>query len=293
MVIRRRTTYGEPAYADAMHHLAQQHAASTGVHELTRQRCAFELLRGYLDLAEFGPQEQKRDNLAHASHWLQKANPAQDPKSQQRYLLHRVRYLFIKDDDAAAQDELQKAVHAGRAAQIQPRGILVLKAVLAVRGNRLDEAEQALNAALAHILPLADTDSSEPRPLDPVLEAECYVLLARVAAAKNSFTIARNYLTRWELLSQFVDNYYLHHIAERIVLPDLPFELEYDFPVHQKKGDGIPKLKDRLQQFELWMLQSVHHRHPHFKWAEIATAYGRDRTAVSRRFGSKLKDMSS
>jgi hypothetical protein len=146
---------------------------------------------------------------------------------------------------------------------------------------------------LASIIPLTEEEPQRKHPLDPVLEAECYVLLAQVFAARNDYTAARSYLDRWQLLSRFVDNYYLHHLAERIVTAKIPLELDYEFPIHEKEGDGIPDIAQRLENFAQWMINSVRERRPAFKGEQEGTAFGLSRSQFGRRFGARGKDLSS
>jgi hypothetical protein len=287
MVIRRKNPYGDPAYEAALDHLAEQYALAANMHQLMRQRCAFELVRGYLDLAEFAASDdtERLGYLAEAQYWIEQVANHSDARTKQRYLVHRARYLFIQGDFDAAKAELENASEAAKETGVEQRAVLVLKAVLCLKRDNFDGALEILATALANIVSLTDDESPRKQPRDPVLEAECYVLMAQAYAAKKDFAASRASLDRWRLLSQFVENYYLHHLADHIVEPQNPFELKYEFPIHEKEGDDIPTLAERLEKFERWMIKSVRERRPSFKNTQHGTAYGLHRTQFGRRFG--------
>ena len=284
MVVRRRTAYDDPGYQSSLDELSNRWSEASGIHDLTRQRCAFELVRGYLDLAEFGSDQGDRQyNVKQAQHWLGKVGESSNAKAQQRYDLHHIRLLIVKGDIDAADAklrELRVALLKGIQHHRQ-RAVLIMEATVYIAQGDFDTARDTVKKALAEILPLASSEAlSGYRIPDPVLEAQCYVLLAQIYSSTKDYPAARHYLSQWSLLSQFVDNHYLHHLAKKVVTTQIPFQLEYEYPIFDSTGEVIQSIMDRTKSFEKWLRANAEARVPK---KELARIYGRDASTVSRR----------
>src|SRR5581483_2216683 len=74
IALRRRTAFGEEElYERVMDRLANAHAEAERLHEAIRRRCAFELVRGRLDIAEFHAEDSERKaHLVEARKWLER-----------------------------------------------------------------------------------------------------------------------------------------------------------------------------------------------------------------------------
>jgi tetratricopeptide (TPR) repeat protein len=293
MAIRRRTACDSPDYEYCLEELERRYAEASETHELTRQRCAFELVRGYLDLAEFGGETStnKNDCLREAQQWLATVRDLSSSKASQRYHLHMLRFQLVAGQGDAAEatlKELKKLV--GHAVPPQ-RAALIMEAYLYFSQKDLEAARAAVDKALAQILPFSETDGvREYRVPDPVLEAECYVLLARICAAQNDYSGSRHYLDRWRLLSQFVENHYLHRLAKQIITDQLPFFLESQYPIFDGESGGvIMTIVKRVELFERWLIENAQMRYPEFGHRELANIYGMNRSTLSRKFGKILK----
>jgi hypothetical protein len=288
MAIRRKTPYtGEP-YQESLKTLAKAHDKAQGVHELVRQRCAFELVRGYLDLAEFGTADKdfRKDYVSEARKWLNKVGEMPITKSEHRYELHEVRFFIVKGDLSVAESHLNSLRTLARNPKFaRQRALLIMEASLYFAQHDFANAASAIHLALKDIHPLSErAQIRERRVPDPVLEAECYVFLARIHAAQKNYETARHYLERWRMLGQFVDNYYLHHLATLVSTTEQPYFLEYDYPIYKNADQVDTSIVKRRDHFERWLVTNALERYPNKKIEEFAKIYGRDRTQLRRRF---------
>ena len=233
------------------------------------------------------PKSDQKEYLRQAQGWLRKVGEFPDAKGKQRYQLHLIRLLIVKGDTEKAEAELGELRKIVPKSLSRQRSFFIIEAVLYAAQKDFDNARDAVMKALAEILPLAEREAvREYRLSDPVLEAECYVLLAQIYAAKKDYPAARHYLDRWRLLSQFVENHYLHRLAERIVTTGIPFQLECEYPIYDEgTGEVIKTIVQRTKEFELWLLDNARARHPKFLDEELSRIWGKDRSTFSRHFG--------
>jgi tetratricopeptide (TPR) repeat protein len=288
MAVRRKTPYSSPAYQEALGNLAKAHENARGVHELIRQRCAFELVRGYLDFAEFGTTEKdlRKDYVSEARQWLDKIGEMPIPKSEYRYLLHETRLFLVKGDIELAEAHLNRLRSASQNPRSpRQRAFYIMEASIYFAQHDLDNAANAIQRALKEILPLSESAQiREYRVPDPVLEAECYVLLARISSARKDYATTMHYLERWRLLSQFVENYYLHHLAKVVSTTEGPFFLAHNYPIY-KDADKVDRtIIERRDDFERWLVRNARERHPELRPGAFAKIYGLDRSVLVRKF---------
>jgi len=287
MATRRRTSFDSPQYQEVLDVLATQYKATVATHEGMRHRCVFELARGYMDLAEFGKSESMRgEYLTSAQEWLCKIEPHSNPQTAQRLHLHRARWLMLMGDADIAERELNDARGLATETGVEQRATIILDAALSLQKNDYEKATDLLKRALSGILSISQEDQQSNLPHDPVMEAECYILLARAYLGKNENNTARDFLEKWLLMSQFVDNRYLQYLARVKVTRKLAFRLDFDFPVHCEDGDQVENLSSRLDKFEAWMINSIRERNPRITKTELAFAYG----LTPSHFGRKLRE---
>lgn len=170
-------------------------------------------------------------------------------------------------------------------------GIAVLQSLVDMHLGDGASADDKLNSLLRGVkLFASDAPFHGTTTSDPVLEAECYVLLAKFSLLKGNGGDAIGYLKQWNFLKQFVQNYYLNHLADLIrheaqieLAP--PFGKAFNFEYY-REGDPKTvknKLIDYLAEYEKWLLDAIQVRKLAKSDEEAAKIYGAKRTTFVRR----------
>jgi hypothetical protein len=280
-VMRRRARFDSPEYWEAMNDLEKcAEQFELGGDQFGKLRCARELVRGYLDLAEFG-KDDKSSNLHQAKKWLDVLEAAKTTRSEVRYALQHVRYLFVTGDVVGTQRVYESAnslVLGGGDIAIESRIDLAnMGALLAISRKKYDTARYLIENELDS--PRSDSVvSDENRHIDPVLEGECYLLLTDAANRQGDDKAARDYLRRWELLSNFVENYYLHHIAKTLrrelktprFIRDSSIKFENKF------------LTAHMREYAEWLKDRVAEKYPDANNPKLAKIFGVSQATISR-----------
>ena len=288
ITVRRATPYDTPLYDKALVALASQYNDALTVHELSRQRCAFELVRGHLDIVEFGNLDPKRRDyhLLQADLWLNKLGEINVSKVTQRFHVHKIRYLLVTARVSEAKEELAQLRTVSLKPGVRQRAISIMEATCSLQEGNLRNARTILLSTLKTIVTLDSSSSvSDYRVPDPVLEAECYVLLAKVHVASKDYSRAKYYLSRWGVLSQFVKNHYLHRAVKDLTQKDYPFFLEHDYAIFNKQGEVQQTIVSRRDDFERWLVENAVERLPEMSIDDIALkVYGRNPSNFRKKY---------
>jgi tetratricopeptide (TPR) repeat protein len=296
--VRRRSRYNSSDYTAAIEGLNSSFKRFKAIEDQSGQhRCASELVRAYLDRIEFDEYVQKNpDEMKHhseqAEHWLARLVENSDNRSSYRASLHQARLEILRGDPEIGLELLREAKNASRQTKKLMRAIPILEASAYLRLNEFEKAYGSITRnALKNI-----TLHSDPKRngiFDPVLEAECCLLLVRTCAALNSFRDAEHYLDAWNQLGRSIENYYLHELARRAcaaIKIRKPFKVPYDFEVFVGNSATVKKtLIERSDEFLEWLVDSVRARYPKISKRQLAAIYGRDPANFSRRFDSGEK----
>ena len=298
MAVRRRVSYDDPLYQEAIEGLTHCFELYRKAGDMTQmRRCASELLRAYLDLAEFEDKDKtlRSMHLQDARKWLTPLEKAaENPKDMLRYHLYHARLLMVAGDMKKADDVLSgEARTLSLRERVPQRALPVLESVLLFKQGHLNEALAGLKRCLSRTLTLTEIgDKRDNRVRDPVIEAECHVLLSQVYAAQKDYVSASRCLDEWSVIGQFVENHYLRHLAQRVrevVVPALGFHVDFDFEIFASDTNEVKvTLLSRIQQFETFLLDSMNARY-NLKIGEQADAYGIDRFKYARKFGGIKK----
>ena len=124
--------------------------------------------------------------------------------------------------------------------------------------------------------------------MDPVLEAECYLVACRIFKQLGDDNSLSLYLEKWNNVSPFIDNYYLHHDAKALPLPGKkePFHTNYDFEFRTHETPHAPTIVHRLELYEKWLLETILRRNHGIRDAAVADIYGQSRNTVIRRLAA-------
>jgi hypothetical protein len=150
-------------------------------------------------------------------------------------------------------------------------------------------AEFLLQRSLETIrLQRSGNSEAERRP-EPVLEAECYLLLAKTKLLGGNAEAAQKHLNEWTILRQFVDNYYLRHLGGV-----LQAEVHAAGPRFERVYDGYDTVTGRitktipecLEDYEQW-LRSVIKSYGFTKKKDLAKFYGKNPSNIDRKSASK------
>jgi hypothetical protein len=290
-VKRRRAAWTMPEYEEAMTGLADCFGWYKQARDATGQfRTASELARGYLDFAEFDGREPVAD-LREAERWLKRIpTHAPYPAEHVRKLLLDSRLCLLRGNVDLAERPFTDAQDAAKGKLRRECWIEVslMDATFHLHETPPDlrSAARIIDKALTAIRLAANDDpQAEARP-DPVSEAECYLLLAKVELLRGNPDTAQVHLRQWGTVSQFIDNYYLHHIGK--TLQSKIFEKS---PVFSRVFDGydpVTKVVSTtipvyLKEYEAWLRSVIGSRYGITKKVDWAKFYGKNPSNIDRR----------
>ena len=177
-------------------------------------RCGAEFIRGYTDFLEFwgGTKPDRRKAKLHVSqHITSLLLIASRLKGQSwgvRLRLMQIRFSMAVSDDqieSSTLEEVRAIVLRNSDMSIQAEG-LIISAIICARLKKPLEGIEALNRALELV-----TD-------DPVIEAECNLILANFQCELGDIAAAKNTVRKWKSVERLVENAYLHRLAEIVEL---------------------------------------------------------------------------
>lgn len=212
-------------------------------------RCAAELVRAYLDQAEYGPKDKKTASLAAAETylaWLEKVSS----NNRRRARFHALRLNFLKTGSLAGIPDDE--IFAVR--QSTSRGEPLMEVML-FQSKRITfvDAYTTIESTLNRL--------QLQHRSDPLLQAECYLALGKLLLSDTDrIEEARSWLSRWQSMKYFVENSYLHAEAKQI---DEQTKTSYIPPEYRifdfVEGRKIPvrKIKDVLTNLEKELIQSA------------------------------------
>jgi len=192
-----------------------------------QRRSASELVLGYLDLAgsEHSDARRARSHLSAAKQWLEKCEAlvsAENAVDKAVCDLYRARYLILADELGKASSTLanvEKQKHLRRDSVEECLRQLLQCRVDLLKGE-LNAALKEVNGVLALVSsPKMSGGVRTAGTMDPVLEAECYLVACRIFKQLGDDNSLSLYLEKWNNVSPFIDNYYLHHDAKALPLP--------------------------------------------------------------------------
>ena len=316
-ILRKAHFHTAPDADEPLHGLA--HAVA--LRELQRRmdegadkyRCAGELARGYLDLAEFHPSDKasaRGPYFAKAEVWLALLAKATDAKNTIHYHLLTARYYLLNFESDKAESAAAQALQCAKRYSIEDEHSVELFIMSALchryRAQAQDERREMdteFRGAEGKLTQALDEIHSGQLP-DPVLEGECYVLQAQIALDRAQWWVdqglptvdtlvqallksSEERLQAWHRLSQFVENYYLHKNAQSIRASinalngrsDMPGSyptLPYDFEVFSdpERKTARTTIKQRRDEFEQWMWDSFIERHENLTITQKTIGFG-------------------
>jgi hypothetical protein len=286
----RRAPFDSEAHSTALNQLAHYFERCKAMDDVAGQfRCASELSRGYLDLAEFANDRSSRAFSLHdAQKWIKDLPHAGDTRSRIHYSLLASRVALLRDDPQTAHSNIDAAFTCAKDNSVMREHKAEITIALALYHEHLrqfDIAEIKLAEVLKDIHSQQGDTANGQHLRDPVLEGECYLLRARIALHRRKLDWVEEHLGNWDRFSHVVENYYLHHLAESIRADvkrqrtEQPphAEVEYDFDLFEDNDPSQPvivTITERLAAFEKWMWKSVIERHPDLNQKQKAAAYG-------------------
>jgi hypothetical protein len=292
-VVRRRTAHAEPAYARALTELADQFTRYLNIRDPTGQlRCGLELARGYLDWAEFSDSDTEKGlRLEEAAYWL-RTIPASAPLAADifRTEILKVRLCLLKGEVKEAEDKATDARRALKDDLLPECGIelSLVEALYCLHTSPPDTrlAERLIQRSLDTIRLQRSQNSEAERRSDPVLEAECYLLLAKTKLLTGNADAAQKHLNEWTILRQFIDNYYLRHLGNV-----LQAELHAHGPRFERTFEGYDPITGQvtrtipecLEDYENWLRSVIKSRYGITKKKDLAKFYGRDPSNIDRK----------
>jgi hypothetical protein len=285
---RRRLPYSEAAYENRIGKLAEYYAIYKDINDPTGQvRCASEIVRGYLDWAEFSGEESK-PFLISAEKWLQRI-PDHIPYAAEmlRCRLLRARYFVLRGETQKAREVMEEVGESGVPGECKAEWDLA-KAAIHLNDSPLSviRAGKLIAQRLKLIRSRREaTDASESHR-SPVIEAECYLLLARTAIMERNYAVAQKRLANWLTISHFVDNHYLHRQASQIEkqLTRRPPRFERDFTlVDPRTGEANGTVKECLADYEAWIRKILAERHGITRKVDLAPFYNKHPANIDRK----------
>ena len=147
-------------------------------------------------------------------------------------------------------------------------------------------AERLIQRSLDTIRLQRSQNSEAERRSDPVLEAECYLLLAKTKLLTGNADAAQKHLNEWTILRQFIDNYYLRHLGNV-----LQAELHAHGPRFERTFEGYDPITGQvtrtipecLEDYENWLRSVIKSRYGITKKKDLAKFYGRDPSNIDRK----------
>jgi tetratricopeptide (TPR) repeat protein len=277
MAMRRRAAFESGEYQAAMEGLKDCFDRFSKIRDVPGQfRCASELVRGHLDRAEFIKPE-KETHLHEAQKRLQFLAKIHRDRNAVRYHMLASRFFLLSgnlEQAAAAVSNAKKIVEDPGKSDIKlhhEMDLAIVDAAVTFARKATSSAENKTEYALHKL-------KARSFP-DPVLEADGYVLRAQVAKKQDDLETARLYLDKWDALSQFVENYYLHRLAStlRDEMQQPPFTLNFEFDLDTKT---IPYYE---LEFRAWLDRVVKKRFPAASIRRRAKLYGVNASTMLRR----------
>ena len=298
VAVRRTEPYHTDKHHKAMEKLEVCFHAFSSTEDLTGQRrCASEIVRGCLDAAECSALANNAGDvptlLQSAKRWLENLQRAQPIGSEPgRVDRHRIRWLRLSHEAGIRplllDTPLPPPVPA--AAPLTVVDDLLLRARTPDGNRRAKDTE--VDDAVGALRDSLDECVNSKRP-NPVREAECYLALAYVFHLDHQPEKAQTFLDRWSLMHQFVENAFLHALADELCSrqPRQPFLVPWEFAVRGFSEEGEdgrkpPTIRSELDRFERWLLSSVCERFNVKSLTKLGVAHGTSRDTVRRRLNA-------
>lgn len=238
-------------------------------------RCFQEVARGYLDLAtrEGSPSDSRDSHISAAEQWAEKmTEPARK----------------IKDFRWCVRAELLRSRAALFAENISRAQELHTQAASMAEKHKVTSCEEELRLVGA-LIALDSSDFNRCRSLcrkvkrsakdDPVVEAECELLLAECAYREGlGLDLVTVHLAKWRHLEMVVENQYLHTFAQSLIARShgVSFQIRHSDPLNWGE------INERIR---VWMIRTAATRIREtgkVTYAEIARALGVDRATIKR-----------
>lgn len=287
IAIRRRVKHRDYEYEKAIRVLEECHSRFNARADIAGQfRSASEIVRGYLDRAEFNEDARDHDLMAAAS-WLKHARAAAvTDRDRVSVPLLAMRRAILLNDAQSAEKYFQEAKKVssetgrdhqpdGNKKAPRPVGIVVMQVRLSILRKQYAEAIRTAADALKQ------NTSRENRV--PVVESELLLLLADCHLHLGDVQLAKAQLDRWNTLAQFVEHHYLHQYAielrERARRDD--FVTPYNFESESRSGKGT--LRYLMDSYEEWIISNAIQRFGGESNGRIAQWLGVGQSTLERR----------
>lgn len=277
--LRRREPFGTKAYDRALARLKscfrefKERGDTSG-----ERRCALELARGYLDLAEYRP-ERRDESMVEAAEWVARLAASDGIRNEIRYHMINARLQLVNRDIVSARTELGAAYKAAKRSADTLKEfaipLAVVKSLISIAENNAAKVKTFIETELEKFRPGRVTVSDVI--LDPVREAECHLVVAHAAHLSGHAQTAARYFRRWQTTGRLIENNHLRTFAKNLgsTFDGPRFELGFEFSME------IP-IPQRIEHFRDFLLWSAVTRFPGARNSEIARWFEVDPSTVSR-----------